>query len=121
MLLGLDGNGLSTFCADVGQWQETVAAASSAPSRRQSTRAASRPKRRSGLTYLEKKEYQGMEEAISEAEARLTAARVHLEDPDVASDAERAHRAYLAVQQAQATIDALYERWAHLEEKLEGT
>jgi len=121
VLLGLDGAGGATFCADLAQWQEAVATASAGPTRRRGTRAAlPRRARRPGLSYLEKKEYAGMEEAISQAESELDAARKQLEAPDVVSDAERAHRAYLAVQHTQERIDALYERWAHLEEKLKG-
>ncbi len=58
-----------------------------------------------------------MEETILSAEAELEQARKQLEDPAVASDAERAHSVFQAVQAAQDRVDGLYERWSSLEEK----
>jgi ATP-binding cassette subfamily F protein uup len=69
------------------------------------------------LTYTEKRELAGIEESILEAEAELAAASERLQDPTVASDAERAHEAFLAHRQAQERVDALYQRWSELEEK----
>jgi ATP-binding cassette subfamily F protein uup len=120
VLLGLDGAGGATFFADVAQWQESR----SKPERSTQTRGGrssgtARPRRR-GLTYLEKRELAGMEEAILAAEADLEAAQEMLSDPTVASHAERAHEAFLAHQRAQERVDELYRRWAELEEKERG-
>jgi len=120
LLLGLDGSGRATFFADLDQWRSAsgppVEPAPKAPRR---TRAASPRPRRAGLTYLEKQEYAGIEESILAAESELETARERLEDPDVASDAELAQRAFEEHVHARERVDALYRRWAELESKLE--
>jgi ATP-binding cassette subfamily F protein uup len=58
-----------------------------------------------------------MEATILAAEAELEAAQARLADPAVASDAEAAHEAFLAHEQAKAKVADLYRRWAELEEK----
>jgi ATP-binding cassette subfamily F protein uup len=119
LLLGLDGTGGATFYADLEQWQSAIE--SPAPKRpRDPGRQRQRKTRRPGLTYLEKQEYEGMEATILAAEAELETAQQQLEDPAVASDAERAHKAFLACQEAQKRVDTLYQRWSFLEEKLQG-
>ena len=58
-----------------------------------------------------------MEETIIEAETELETAAKHLADPQVASDADAAHRAFLAHEKARERVADLYLRWAELEEK----
>jgi hypothetical protein len=58
-----------------------------------------------------------MEETILEAEAELETAVEHLADPQVASDADAAHRAFLAQERARERVAELYRRWAELEDK----
>jgi hypothetical protein len=58
-----------------------------------------------------------MEETIVEAEAELERATVHLNDPEVASDADAAHHAFIAHEKAQERVAELYLRWAELEDK----
>ncbi len=40
-----------------------------------------------------------------------------LADPQVVSDADAAHRAFLAHEKARETVAGLYRRWAELEDK----
>lgn len=61
-----------------------------------------------------------MEQTILEAEAELATAAEHLEDPSVATDADKAQAAFEARQRAQERVDRLYARWAELEEKAGG-
>jgi ATP-binding cassette subfamily F protein uup len=116
VLLGLDGTGTATPFADVDQWLTHREAQATAP-RREKTARRSQKTRPTGLSYLEKREYAAMEESILEAEAGLEAAEAHLADPQVASDAEAAHRAFLAHEKAKETVAELYRRWAELEDK----
>jgi ATP-binding cassette subfamily F protein uup len=116
VLLGLDGTGAATAFADVDQWLTHCDAQATAPRRGKTDRRAKRP-RRAGLSYLEKREYEAMEENILEAEAGLEAAAAHLADPQVASDAEAAHQAFLAHDTAKEKVAELYRRWAELEDK----
>ena len=69
------------------------------------------------LSYLEAREYAGIEQRISEAERVLRSKRAELEDPAISSDAPRLVAAQAAMEAAQRDLDALYARWAELEEK----
>jgi len=118
LLLGLDGHGGATFFADTEQWLRERSKADRAEPRRRSPKAEPRRRTRpAGLTYLEKREVAGMEAAILAAEAELEAAAALLADPAVASDAERAHAAFVAHEEARRRVDHLYQRWAALEDK----
>jgi ATP-binding cassette subfamily F protein uup len=69
------------------------------------------------LSYLEAREWAGIEERIGEAEGRLAVARAVVEDPAVATDAARLVEALAKQETAQETVDSLYARWAELEAK----
>jgi len=117
VLLGLDGAGAATPFADIEQWIAHREPEAAAPRRARPDRHRERPKR-AGLTYLEKREYEAMEETILEAETELETAEDHLADPQVASDADAAHRAFLAHEKARERVAEFYRRWAELEEKV---
>ena len=122
-LLGLDGAGGGTLYADSDQWlRERSAHGQEPPAPPKRTAAAAAPgrPRRSGLSYLEKREFEAMEETILDAEEALEAAAAELADPAVATDAERAQRAFESHQSARERVDALYRRWAELEAKADG-
>jgi ABC transport system ATP-binding/permease protein len=70
------------------------------------------------LSYLEQREWDGMEAAIFAAEAELERSRVAAEDPVIATDAARLHDRFAALAAAQAEVERLYARWAELEAKL---
>jgi ATP-binding cassette subfamily F protein uup len=116
VLLGLDGGGAATRYADVDQWLADRDRPEQPARPKRTGRPRDKPKR-AGLSYLEKREYEGMEETILAAEGELAAAQARLADPAVASDAEAAHEAFLAHEQAKAKVSGLYRRWAELEEK----
>jgi len=116
VLLGLDGAGAATPFADVEQWLAHRTPEAAAPRRERSGRHSKKP-RHNGLKYLEKREYEAMEETILEAEAELETAAEHLEDPQVASDPDAAHRAFLAEEKARERVAELYRRWAELEDR----
>ena len=120
VLLGLDGAGAATPFADIEQWIAHRAAEIAPPRPSRPGRRRGRPKR-AGLSYLEKREYDAMEETILEAEAELEAAAGRLADPNVASDPEEAHRAFLVHENTKERTAQLYRRWAELEDKAKGS
>jgi hypothetical protein len=61
-----------------------------------------------------------MEDLILAAELELEAQQNLLDDPDIASDAERLNQCYQLVQQSQNKVEQLYNRWAELEQKTDG-
>ena len=58
-----------------------------------------------------------METKVAEAEQELNVLRAALEDPAIMSDAARLHVTYVQMEEAQKKVDALYARWAELEQK----
>ena len=117
VILALDGEGGTATFADYAQWE----AARSAPARRTPTerapeRARARPRR---LGYREQREWDGMEQAILDAERAVEACRHAVEEPAVRSDATALEQRYAALEAAQAQVDRLYARWAELEQARE--
>jgi ABC transport system ATP-binding/permease protein len=128
VILALDGVGGATFYADYAQWEAARdASAGNAGERgespsRPSAGAPAETLAREGLdvrrlTYLEKREWEQMEQAILDAEDAVAAARSAVDDPAVASDPVALHGRWAALQAAQAAVDRLYERWTQLEQK----
>ncbi len=123
LMLAVDGAGGALFFSDYAQWEaaqqvepalpRAALAASRAPGRE-----ADGPKR---LTYLEKREWEQMEQTILEAEARLAASQRALEDPAVATDPVALQGRYEALEAAGAEVERLYARWTELESKQSGS
>jgi ABC transport system ATP-binding/permease protein len=116
-ILALDGAGGTTVFADYAQWEATrrAPAAAAAPTpERPPPRERARARR---LGYLEQREWDGMEQAILDAEAVVEACRREADDPAIASDPAALQQRYAALEAAQAEVDRLYARWAALEAK----
>ena len=75
---------------------------------------ASLPKKK--LSYIDQIEWDAMEEKILKAEEELAAWQHEVQDS--ASDATRLPEAYEKMQQVQAQVEKLYERWSELEAKV---
>ena len=122
IVLGLDGIGAGQTFADYSQWElwqeerkieTTEKEVASKPARERSSSSTKKK-----LSYLEAREYAGMEQRIAEAEQILQAKRAAAEDSAIASDASRLLTAHAELEQAQREVDSLYERWGELEAKL---
>ena len=119
VLVGLegDGSGDCSFYAECSQWlsrpREVKRERGEASGKPRSS-APTKPKR---LSYLEKREWEQIEERIEEAEERLAQCRSAVSDPAIASDAVALSEAVTALDRAQEEVDRLYTRWAELEEK----
>jgi len=117
MLLGLDGRGGTRVYAGIGQFEAEGIDRGGKKLRK--AKAPPREKRKkSALSYLEKREYEGMEESIEKAEAKTAKLAAMLEDPKTASDAVKIQEVFEAHRQAGKILEDLYERWTELEEKL---
>ena len=119
LLIGLAGDGTATYFADVAQWTESIGRAFGGGAMESRRPSGGRPRTgASRLTYLEQKEYEGMEAVILEAESEVEAASKVLDDPEIAADADRLQAAFEMHRAAQARVQSLYERWSELEDKL---
>ena len=118
----LDGDGGAKSFVTYAQWVDDrarrMAIASALP------RTASPPERRKKvriapekLTYNEQREFEGMEDAILEAEAEAGRFEAEAAELALTSDHERATEVYQHLAAAQQRVKALYERWAVLESK----
>jgi len=125
VVMGISGNGDTGWFADYNQWERWLFEKSEAKERRQNRpitldkgkRATNKKK----LSYLDNREFETIEERIEEAEQTLLQKRTALENPEVLRDPEALTAATKEIDQAQGVVDALYARWAELEEKQSGS
>jgi ATP-binding cassette subfamily F protein uup len=115
-VLGLDGRGGAERFADYSQWdawQRLPQQEAKPPAPQEKRTTASKKK----LSYLEAREFAGIEDRVMAAEEQVAREREVVEDPAVATDAVRLQAALHAMEQAQSALDDLYARWAELEAK----
>jgi ATP-binding cassette subfamily F protein uup len=127
IVLGLDGHAHARVFADYSQWEEWkgveqgyVANQQAAANSSQRASAAVSVTSTSGkkkLSYLEQREFDGIEERVDKADARMAAAHDRLEDTAVVTDPAALTEALAEMEAAQAEHDAVYQRWAELTEK----
>ena len=118
-ILALDGSGGVQRYADYDQWQTHRQATRTPKKSKPATtdRSPARPKAKR-LSYLEKREWEEMEERVLAAEAQVAAAKSRTEDPSIITDATELEQRLQALQEAQREVERLYARWAELEAKL---
>jgi ATP-binding cassette subfamily F protein uup len=123
VVLGLDGHGHARTFADYSQWEDwkgieqghaiNQQATANSVQKASSTSATGKKK----LSYLEQREFDGIEALVDKADARMAAAHDRLADPSVVTDAAALTAALAEMEAAQAEHDAVYQRWAELTEK----
>jgi len=133
-VLGLDAKGNTGQFADFGQWEDWIeeqdanerggssqgnsGRKSDGSSTGQQTSSASRANSaKKKLSYNDAREYAAIEGKVEISDARLAAARDHVEHPNVVTDATALQAALVELDTAQHENDALYARWAELTEK----
>ncbi|HEY2384080.1 MAG TPA: ATP-binding cassette domain-containing protein, partial [Terriglobia bacterium] len=121
IVFGLDGLGEAETFADYSQWeiwqrQQEVKKTAIVRSDR-APAAAPRQAAKKKLSYIEAREFETIEQRVAAAESSLTEKRAVLEDPSIASDGPRLLAAAAELEAAQKAVDALYARWAELDEK----
>jgi ATP-binding cassette subfamily F protein uup len=119
----LDGQGGAESFADYAQWESWQAErpagvqAKGRPELLAPRASEPAPQVKKKLSYLEAREYASIEQRIAEAEQVLEGKRAELENPAIASDGPRLVEAHAEMEAAQKVLDALYTRWAELEER----
>jgi ATP-binding cassette subfamily F protein uup len=124
IVLGLDGRGGAETFADYTQWEqwrgvkvEEAIAPGAAGKAVASAVPAAPAVGKKKLSYLEAREFAGIEAQVEAAEDRLQAAREAMERQDVVTDAAKLTAALAEMETAQELADGLYARWAELTEK----
>jgi ATP-binding cassette subfamily F protein uup len=119
-VIGLDGRGGAAPYGSVGQWltayEQAVALAKPEPRtpKAEPARATPAPAKPRKLTYREQQELDGMEAAILAAEEAVAARQSEVERAVTAGHVALAE-ACRALEEAQRTVERLYDRWQELE------
>ena len=120
-IIALDGRGGARHFADYTQWEANRpapgAAAREAPSPGSPPAAKTKATPTRRLSYLEQREWDGMEAAIAEAEKQVAAARGRAEDPAIASNAALLQERLAELTLNEERLEGLFARWAELEQK----
>jgi ATP-binding cassette subfamily F protein uup len=122
-VLGLDGRGNAALFASYAQWEEWRQTSpnpdrAQVPDRGMLTAPATSPVvSRKKLSYIEQREYDGIDARIHAANDRLETAKCRVADPAVAVNAEALTGALGELDAAQREHDRLLERWLELSEK----
>ncbi|MDG2291817.1 MAG: ABC-F family ATP-binding cassette domain-containing protein, partial [Phycisphaerales bacterium] len=118
--IGLDDAGGAKSFQTYAQWND-VRAKAAAEIKRDAGGAKARKKQKHTsttvrkLSWKERKEYEGMEAAILNAEHEVDRMEAKTADPELANDHMRAAKAYEALSQAQQLVKDLYARWVELD------
>ncbi|GAC1644600.1 MAG: ABC-F family ATP-binding cassette domain-containing protein [Acidobacteriaceae bacterium] len=119
-IVGLDGEGGAGVFADYLQWERWIGSRreqkTSALTAKPTTAAGDRTRKK--LSYIEQREYDGIEAQIASAEEGMMEVNRKLADPAIASDATRLLALQEELHAAQSAVDRLYARWAELEGKV---
>ena len=123
--IGLDGRSgakpyrtLDQFVRDLAardEAEQTAARDAVAASKPATGSATPAPTKRRKLSYKEQREFDGMEEAILEAEGEIERLDAIANDPAVIADHTRSAAAFAELSEAQERVQALYARWSELE------
>jgi ABC transport system ATP-binding/permease protein len=118
-LLELDGRGGAEYFADYAQVESAIEERKrpAKPKKQKDPRKSKPGTAPKKLTLSEQKEYAGLEAAIDQATATVERIQGEMEDPAIASDAEKLENSFQAHKDAQAQLEALYSRWYELESK----
>jgi ATP-binding cassette subfamily F protein uup len=127
VVLGLDGMGQAERFADYSQWEEwqraqeaakKMSGLQDAPRSKAAGNGSKTPATaQKKLSYQERRELAGIEGRITEAEQELQIRHKALEDPEVMGDYLRLQNVLAELANAQKIVDALYARWAELEQE----
>jgi ABC transport system ATP-binding/permease protein len=122
-IIGLHGDGTWGNYASVAHWQEAETRGSKRMPRtveEPADRKKTIRRKHSGLTYLEKKEWEQMEGRVIAAEEEVERLQFELGDREVIESHEKLQVVYEAHKKAQQKLDELFTRWGELEQKLVG-
>tara|TARA_R110000765_G_scaffold241265_3_gene343742 strand:+ start:85 stop:1899 length:1815 start_codon:yes stop_codon:yes gene_type:complete len=117
--LALNDRGDAKWFASIEQWNAATMKEKPSPVETtkpspSTTKTPSQPKP-GKLSYKFQLEYEGMEEAILDAEASLERLEAEAADPTLTTDHKRAATVYSKLKDGQARVAELYARWSELE------
>ncbi len=124
--LALNNKGDAKWFASIEQWNDAVRRSESAdqgttdaPKPKSGSTKVKQPSNRGKLSYKFQLEFDGMEEAILEAESQVDELETKAADPELANDHKRAAVVYSELGDAKTHVSNLYKRWAELESMID--
>jgi len=122
-ILGFGGAQGATFYADYRQWladlQTAAPSVEPAAASREGKPQPTRPGK-GRLSYLDQREFDEIEGTIAAAEELVDTLQKSMAGPGVAADPERLELCWQELNQAEAEVERLYQRWGELEAKRGG-
>jgi ATP-binding cassette subfamily F protein uup len=122
--IGITPAGKLQFYADYQQWIREVKEQAAPKIKKDAPKKERTPAPAKGkpgrLSYMEMREFDGMEERILTAEEKLAALKQEAEDPANSTNSMKLRQLCEEMEQAQAEVDKLYHRWSELEGKMAG-
>jgi len=121
--LGLDGSGGAKIYADYSQWEREILrskpenTANSDNSKREEKRKQSTSKPRK-LSYMEQREFDGMEDAILELETKAEELEVKIAEAAAEGTQDTITSLCNELSEIKASIESSYQRWEELEAKI---
>ncbi len=124
-LLGFGGTHGVSYYADYEQWlNDLPEAVKPEESKKKNTAQAEKSptqKKSSGrLSYMDQREYDQIEEAIATEERRVELLQDRMALPEIVSNPDELAECWQELQEAQAEVERLYDRWDELEGKKNG-
>jgi ATP-binding cassette subfamily F protein uup len=113
-ILALDGKGTATFYADLAQWEDRRAEEQETPAAAPPPSAVMK-EAPVGLTAPELKELKKLENKLLQAEEQRKEARLALEDPSVATDAQALSDRQTQLDRLDQQTEELFLLWSQLE------
>lgn len=119
-LIGFDGKGGVAYYADYTQWLDVIKAKDSeqVPNKQEKPKSKKSSGKKPGrLSYMDQREYDTMEERITEGEMEIEELQARMESPEVVADSSQLAECWQQLEDLKASVEALYERWDELEAK----
>jgi ATP-binding cassette subfamily F protein uup len=114
---GLDGQGGTASYGSYEQWERVISNSKISNKEKaedQSTRQKQTAKKASKLSYMEKREYEAMEQTILEQENRIERLKGKIEQT---TEAQSLEQLCLELHEAESKLEGLFSRWEELEQK----
>ncbi len=125
-LLGFGGPDGVTYYAEYEQWLQDLAGVRKQLEKPKKSKSSSggggnalpkqKQKQKGRLSYMDQREYDQMEDCISELEVQVEELQVQMELPEVVSDSAKLAECWQELEDKQSKVEKLYGRWDELEE-----
>lgn len=118
-ILGFDGNGHTEYFADYQQWlhwlHKSTQTKKTGSKNKKNAKPAKEKKKQKKLSYMDQREYDGIEEKILTLEERLEELQTLLADPATVADHDLVADYWKEQQEVQTQVEKLYDRWQELD------